>query len=126
MRKGKVLILFFVLFFPRVFYGQMNALDNFKMQQQSDQLKQQTSTFKNQIQSNAQQTTSQAQQAVIQKQEKAEEYKQEEQQSTDLFEDFSKKAQKPTPFGLLGIYGIPILLIAVVIGVYLFIAQRNI
>ena len=151
MKRVIFLIIFLGIFcFPSIFYAQINAIDRFKMQQQGDQFKMKSDQFKNQIQEKAQRTTRQAQEAVQESQgqaaeyqeneyqttnqaqevvqgskEKAAEYQSREEEGTEFFDKYAQQEQKPNFATITKLYAIPVLIMAVVCLVFLFVWHQR-
>ena len=119
-------LVFFVLCFPSIFYAQMSSMDKFKMQQQADQIKSNYDQFKNQAQTSSQETMTQSQQVVQEKQVEATQYQEKQEQATEVFDKIAKKNQKPSADSMIKLYGIPILIIAVIGVIFLIVWHQNI
>ena len=114
----------FILFFPSIFYAQMNSLDKFKMQQQGEQIKMKSEQFKNQLQNNSQETMAQSRELVQEKREEATQYQEKEAKSIDVFSKIAEKNEKPDYTHMMKLYGVPILLI-MGIGIIFFIVWHQ-
>jgi len=128
MRREAFLVslVLFVLCFPSIFYAQMNSMDKFKMQQQADQIRSKYDQFKGQVQSSSQETVTQSQKAVQEKQVEAVKYQERQEEATEVFKKSAEKSQQMSMGHMINIYGIPVLIIAVIGIIFLIVWHQNI
>jgi surface antigen len=96
----------------------MDSMDKFKMQQNVEQ-------FKNRAQTNSQNTTILSQETVQEKKAEAAMYEEREEKITDTFNKMAEKHQKPHVGTMINIYGIPLLILAVIGVLFLFVWHQN-
>jgi len=88
-----------------VFQAQADTINKIKTQQQLDQ-------FQNQLQSRAQETNIKTQQVIQEKQLETAQYQKKQEETSDVFEKFTKNNQQSALKHVLRIYGKPFLIVA--------------